>query len=223
MKKVLLVVLITVIFIGVFISCKPVDISPEADNSKNNLAESWKSDELLLFSPAKIGDPADNIDESVLVALLENTLYANGMIIVGWITSGTGLDLDNNSVYETENAVLEYVLVKNIQNMAALKTNCEAVFSKTFLSSHVYSFLTEGNLPLFVENDGKLYYNKNTGGGVGFAPDFSRATVTGKNADSFEIQVPMCTYDDPDGELFTFKAIQQNGNWVLNSCYYFQQ
>jgi hypothetical protein len=186
-------------------------------------ADKTKTDKSLLFSPAKVEDSADKMDDTALVALLEDTLYANGMIIMNWIISGSGLDLDFEAVYETDNAALEYVLVKNIQNMEALKANCEAVFSKVFLSSHVYSFMTEGNSPIFAENDGKLYYNKNTGGGVGFVPDFSRATVTGKNADSFEVQTPIVTQEDADGKLFGFKAVRQNGNWVLDSYYFFQQ
>lgn len=212
MKK-LLVMVLSVILLSLLISgCEK---SPASESSLNGS---------LIISPVSATESAEQMEDTALISLLERELYKNGMVIVGdWICGGSGLDLDYDTSYEVDNLAIEYVLVKNIQTMQALKTNCEAIFSKEFLSSYVYPILIEGEYPLFAENNQKLYYNKNTGGGYSFAPEFTRANVTSKSTDIFEIEVPMTTADDQEGKIFIYKAVKQNGNWVLDSYHYFQQ
>ena len=209
MKKTLLLLLAATLIALTLIGCEksPAEEKPDIDD-------------LLIISPAKIDEPADKMEDTALISLFENTLYYNASKLRGWILGE--LDLDYDSVFETNDDRLEYVLVKNISDMAAFKANFEAVFSNALLSKAVYPWVIEGDTPLFVENDGKLYFNKNTGGGVGFAADFTRANVTAKSENAFEIGVPMITADDSEGEIFIYKIVQQNGKWVLDSHHYFQ-
>jgi len=48
---------------------------------------------------------------------------------------------------------------------------------------------------------------------------FSPAAVTAP-ADEFEIEVPTVTPDGGKGKIFVYRAVRQNGNWVLDSFYY---
>ena len=98
-----------------------------------------------------------------------------------------------------------------------MKANFEVVFSLKLLESVIYPRTIEQLI--FIEEDGKLYYT-GSGGGGGYAPDFTRAKVTSKSADVFEIEVPMVTPADDEGKIFAYKAVQQNGNWVLDNYYY---
>lgn len=217
MKKLLLLLLCTALIVSGFASCSDKEDSlteTETVESEDNLGGTISTDNI---------EEADKLDDTVLISLLENMLYKNGLKIVNWMCSGADLSLNYDTVFETDNPAIEYVLVENIQDMQAFKIICEQVFSKEFLSANVYPDLIEGDYPLFTEKDGKLYYNKNTGGGYPFAPDFTRANVTSNEAEAFEIEVPMTEAGDEEGKMFAFKAVRQNGNWVLDNFYsYFQ-
>ena len=168
-------------------------------------------------------ESAVEMSDTELISMLETKLYKNANDFYGgWICSSSGLELDENSFLDTDNSVNTYVEVKSIKDMAELKAKCEEIFSIRLLESKIYPWLIKGEYPLFVEYSGKLYYNMNTGAGAGYAPDFSRAKVTSKSTDSFEIEAPMITVDDEEGNIFVYKAVWQNGNWVLDSFYYFQ-
>ena len=168
-------------------------------------------------------ESAAEMSDTELISMLETKLYKNANDFYGgWICSSSGLDLDESITYDTGDSAMQYVLVKDIKNITELKAKCEGIFSLRLLEKSVYTWLIEGEYPLFIENDGKLYYNKSTGAGAGYASDFTRAKVANKSADSFEIEVPMATVDDEEGSIFVYKAIRQNGNWVLDSFYYFQ-
>ena len=178
------------------------DLIPEQDNAQENI---------------------EKMDDTEIITLIENTLYGNGLKLVNWINSGSGLNLDYDISLETNNPAVEYVLVKNIPDMQSFKAICEEIFSRDFLSSYVYPALIENDYSLFTENDGKLYYNKNTGGAYPFVPDFTRANVTSNDVVSFEIEVPMQEADDTEGKIFIFKVVRQHENWVLDSFHYFQR
>ena len=177
----------------------------------------------IAIPPVRVNEPANKMSDTELISMLETKLYKNANDFYGgWICSSSGLDLDESITYDTGDSAMQYVLVKDIKNITELKAKCEGIFSINLLGKSVYPWLIEGDYPLFIENDGKLYYNKSTGAGAGYAPDFTRAKVTNKSADSFEIEVPMTTVDDEEGSIFVYKAVEQNGNWVLDSFYYFQ-
>jgi len=167
-------------------------------------------------------ESASEMSDAELIAMLETELYKNANeFYSGWICSSSGLDLDESSIYDAGEETGTYVEVKSIKNIAELKLKCEAIFSVRLLESKIYPWLIEGEYPLFVEDSGKLYYNMSTGAGAGYASDFTRAKVISKSSDSFEIEAPMATVDDEEGNIFVYKAIKQNGNWVLDSFYYF--
>jgi hypothetical protein len=169
----------------------------------------------LAISPALVNDPADKMEDSALIDMFETTLYNNAITLISMYVGGFGLDLDWDS-FDNSNERGKYIEVGNIKNIASLKANYEAVFSRGLLDKYIYPVLFEREVPLFVEYDGKLHYNADTGGGMSAAPDFTRASVTNKSADTFEIEMPMA-----NDAIFTYKVVQQNGNWVLDSFYVF--
>jgi hypothetical protein len=191
--------------------------------------------EYLLFSPAVADRPANDMEDATLIHIFETFLYKNAKdVLDGWLLSGSGLDLDENSILdiETENTgrtlgtiggappiVYE---IKNIKNIAAVKANLETVFSLRLLENTIYPQYFESEYALFIEKNGKLYYSAAIGGEDSRIVDFTRARVTNKNAHTFEIEVPMTTPSNQEGEWFVFKAEQQNSNWVLDSFYYFE-
>ncbi|MCL2518632.1 MAG: hypothetical protein FWF15_08725 [Oscillospiraceae bacterium] len=176
----------------------------------------------LLFSPVAVKDPADKMEDTALIEMFETKLYENAKTVIRWYIYGSGfdsdLDLDMDSTFNNGNSA-NYVEVKDIKDMATLKAHYEAVFSSRILDKYIYPIF-EGDTPTFVEHNGKLYFNTGVAGGFIDAPDFTLAKVINKSTDTFEIEMPM---DDPDigVAVFTYKAIQQNGNWVLDRYFYY--
>lgn len=173
---------------------------------------------IINSAPAKALASTQN--DQTLISILSEKLYANGMVVMGWINAGVGIEKDKTETFTPENSnATSYVLVTNIPNIKLLKANCELVFSKRFLKSNIYPIIIDGETPLFIENKGKLYFNTNTGGGSAYAPDFARARVVSKSKNEFEIEVPITTIDNQNGEPFVYKVLKQDGNWVLDEFY----
>jgi len=165
-------------------------------------------------------NPPDNgkddlMEDSALIDIFETKLYHNAINLISQYVGGIGLDLDMDS-YDINDERNRYAEVRNIKDIAELKANYEAIFSRGLLDKYVYPGFFEGESPLFVEYDGKLHYRADAAGGMRSEPDFARAKVINKSADVFEIEMPMA-----NGEIFTYKVVQQNGNWVLDSFFYF--
>ena len=168
----------------------------------------------LAISPARVNELADKMEDAAIIDMFETKLYNNAKTVMCWYMGGDlGLDLNKNSTFCGDDGG-KYVEVKNIKDTAVLKANYEAVFSRRLLDNSLYPVLFE--VPVFVEHNGKLYFNTGLGGGMTDEPDFTRARVINKNADTFEIEMPMA-----NGTIFTYKVVQQNGNWVLDSFFYF--
>ena len=163
------------------------------------------------------------MDDAALVSLLEK-LYKNATLPAKWIWGQTdaGLIVNNDIVLLDESGNPKCYLVENIPNIEALKVNLEAIYSDNLLANIIYPMMISGNPSYFIEEDGKLYLNPYATGVLYTIPDYTRAKVTSKSADAFVIEVPMITIDDEEGKIFVYKAVQQKGNWVLDSFFYFQ-
>lgn len=174
----------------------------------------------LIINSTQAKSSANTQNDQTLISILSDNLYTNGMVVMGWINAGVGIEKDETKTFTPENSnTTAYVLVTNITSVKMLKTNCEMVFSKRFLKSAIYPIILDGETPLFIENKGKLYFNTNTGGGSAYAPDFARAKVISKSENEFEVEVPITTIDNQNGIPFIYKVIKQDGNWVLDEFY----
>lgn len=174
----------------------------------------------LIVNSTQAGSSANTQSDQALIAILSENLYTNGMIVVGWINAGVGIEKDEANTFTPANSnTTSYVLVTNITSVKLLKANCEMVFSKRFLKSTIYPIILDGETPLFIENKGYLYFNTNTGGGSAYAPDFARAKVISKSENAFEVEVPITTIDNQNGNPFIYKVLKQDGNWVLDEFY----
>lgn len=178
----------------------------------------------LLVTPVPADKPADQMDDAELLALFENTLYPNGGRASAWAYMGGGAQVDTEVVqpdYSDERHT--YNLVTLPATMADLKANYEAVFSEKYRTEIVYPGIveeTDRQPPLFIEVDGKLYLNTQTGLGFGLEPDFSHAAVTAKAADYFEVEAPVMDRDI-EQETRTFRAVSEGGYWVLENLLFY--
>jgi len=198
--------------------------TPENDAIIKRIAESVRFQHdietaSLLFPLNAVTKPANDMSDAELVTLLEKLVKNADDLVGGWILSGIGLALDEQSVFDGGNPNARYVEVKNIKDMASLKANLEIVFSNRFLEDLVFPFIFDKELPLFIEQGGKLYFDNGRGGGGGPPSDFTRAKIINKGASTFEIEVPLAAITDEE-KLFIYKAVQQNGNWVLDSYWW---
>jgi len=173
----------------------------------------------FLFLPNPITKPANEMADTELIGLLEKLVNNADDLVGGWFLSGNGLELDEQSIFVGGNPNARYVEVKNIKDMASLKANLEIVFSHRFLEDLVFPFIFDKELPLFIEQGGKLYFDDSRGSGGGPPSDFTRAKVISKGTNTFEIEVPLTAITDEE-KLFIYKAVQQNGNWVLDSYWW---
>ena len=180
----------------------PVDTG---DNNSDNPGDNGSTDD----------NNDDLMEDSALIEIFETKLYNNAIDLIARYVGGYGLDLDLDS-HDINDERGKYAEVKNIKDIAELKATYEAVFSRGLLDKYVYPGFFEREPPLFAEYDGKLYYDTDAAGGMSSEPDFTRAKVINKSADTFEIEMPMA-----NGDIFTYKIVQQNGNWVLDSFYVF--
>ena len=212
MKKLIILVLMAML---IFTACE------NGEDKKDEPKVEYTGEITMVMTPSAAAVSADEMDDAELIAMAE-TLYTNVMKIYNW-TGAAGISLDHDTVLRKENDdKVVYVAVTSFPNMASLIANCEAVLSKELFAAVVFPQLAEGEYPLFIEEDGKLYMNMNVGGGVAIIPDYTRAKVIAKTADTFEIEIPMVSLDNEEGEMFVYKAVRQNDNWVLDSHYYFQ-
>lgn len=210
--------ILCVVFVGaVFCGCETAvtgDGETDDFSDLDNLVE-------LFVTPVYAGERADKTGDTELLALFEKSLYPNSVIICDLYMNGTGLDFDYDIKHITDDNRADYTLVKNIENIETLKNNLKAVFSENRLDSSVYPVFFEGELPLFVENGGKLYYNRNTGGARAYSPDYAKAAVLSKSAERFTVELPMTALDDPNGTPFIYSIVKQNGMWVFDRNFWF--
>ena len=136
------------------------------------------------------------------------------------VCNGDYLERDFSSTYNSGDKRANYVLINNINNMKSLEKCMKIIFTDKYLQDIIYPKLFNSELPLFIEVDGKLYYNANTGGGIDYNPDFSRAKVVKKTSDSFEIEIPI-THLISSEELYTFRVVNQGGKWKIDRDYWF--
>ena len=191
--------------------------------SEDELNIVYSSDIPILVEAVNYTVPANEIDNTELISIAEK-LYKNGIRVFEWSCGMGNLSIDSTSILKTENdGKIIYSPVTKMANMDAFKANCTVIFSYDLLKRVVFPQMTEGEYPLLIEENGKLYINQNTGGAVAIIPDYDRAEVINKSTESFEIKIPMISLDDQEGEVFIYKAIIQNEKWVLDSHYYFQR
>ena len=174
-----------------------------------------------LISPTYTEKTADQMDDSELINILQNNLYHNIRIIQDWICTGGTLQRESATTYDSGDNRADYQLISNIKDKSALEINIKSIFTDEYSEGKIYPLLFEGDLPLFVEVDGKLYNNANTGGALTYYPDFTRAKVTSKTADGFDVEVPITYIDDPEGKPYIYKIVLQDGKWLLANDYWF--
>jgi cell division inhibitor SulA len=172
-----------------------------------------------LIKPAYAEKNADEMTDNELIKLLQNELLPNSRIFQNLICNGDHLERDFTTTYDSGDNRANYVLIKNFSNKKALESCINDVFTDEYLVNTIYPILYDSELPLFIEVDGRLYNNAETGGGIDYNPDFSRATVMSKTPDSFEVEVPITHMVDPEG-LYIYKVVKQKGNWLLDCDYW---
>lgn len=190
----------------------------------------------LIYDTCAVSGLTADMTDAEIISMFETALYKNAYHLwKGWIMSGNGLDLDKNSFLPETVQPPDWVPapgshggwgptayeVINMKSIDEVKANIEAFFSLRFCESFIYPTFIEGDFPLYVEVNGKLFYTASSGEYSVIVPDFTRAEVKSKSESSFEIEVPMIVPVDPDWEeeTFVYKVIQQNGNWVLDNLY----
>ena len=171
----------------------------------------------LLITPAVADKDADVCDDVELISMLDKQLYPISSTAYDWIIN-VMVDIDfDNSLEDEKYKDYRYLLVTNLQNIDELKANLSAVFSESFLETYLYNYLFEAEYPLYIESDGQLYVYADVGGAQACLPDFTRADVSNKAKNSFDITVPITTVDDQVGVPFTYHIIKQNGYWVFDT------
>lgn len=183
----------------------------------------YESEDLVValpLSPAYVNKIADELTDSDLIDILQNKLLPSDRIIQNMVCNGDYLERDFSSTYNSRDKRANYVLINNINNMKSLEKCMKIIFTDKYLQDIIYPKLFNSELPLFIEVDGKLYYNANTGGGIDYNPDFSRAKVVKKTSDSFEIEIPI-THLISSEELYTFRVVNQGGKWKIDRDYWF--
>jgi len=175
-----------------------------------------------VFTPTVADTPADKMEADALISIFEE-IYEKGAKINDWRNClSFNVDYDIIQIIRVQDKYdVPYFKAKSLPNIASVKANCELVFSDELLTNRVYPILFEGDYHVFTEVESELYMNASGDYVTSFGVDYARAVVIEKNADSFVIEVPMISLWNPDGDIFQYKVVRQNANWVLNDHFHF--
>ena len=176
----------------------------------------------LAFTPTTANIPANEMEDAALISIFEE-IYNKGATINNW-RNCVSFNVDYDIIHTIrvqDKYDVQYFKAKSLPNIASVKASCELVFSDELLTNRVYPILFEGDYHVFTEVDGALYINADGDYITSFGVDYARAVVIEKTADSFVIEVPMISLWNPDGDIFQYKVVKQNGNWVLNDHFHF--
>lgn len=174
-------------------------------------------------TPVGVTDGADTMDDAVLIVLFEK-VYNNACVSNDWLLNVVIAYDEDDILPGSEGgtaSAAQYAHVTGVDSMDTLKKYLGYCFSDNLLKTYIYPTYFECDIPKFIEQDGKLYENINTGGAIQQKPDYQASTVTEKSAASFTVNAPMHGPDNVVLEVYAYTVVQQNGYWVLDSFYFF--
>lgn len=216
---------------GILASCTPVPVSsspmPASEpmlsssvvESTQSTAVSAPEPAVKNILPAFADTSAQELSEAQMISLLENPLYPNGIIVFDWL-NGVGLTMNYDDSF-TNDAGISYYAIGEYASLTQFREILLQVFSENYTDKHVYPYFTEGDTPIIVERDNRLYM---VSGGIGnsLTPNYSKATAQASSPDAFEVMVPMVLPDDSIDSTFTFKVVKERGIWVLDTFIFFE-
>ena len=138
------------------------------------------------------------------------------------IYMSSGLEIDYDDFYMakvSDDRYNRFCHVCNIENASALKGLICNVFSARICEDYIYPMLIDGPFcTLFIEYDGKLYYNVDTGGVYPYMIHTDTAKVTERGEDSFSISAEVPDVDNTYEKVYEIGV--EDGRWVFFYDFY---
>lgn len=146
------------------------------------------------FSPAQVGAIYQDLATKGLV--IEDTYYGY-------------LNPNNDMVTVSDN---KYYCDNSYKSVADLKSATEAVFTEAYAEQTFYPNAFEGNPPMFIDQNGKLYKLDTGGWGGVETADIDTIKITNQTADMITFTA---TVDAATPYTSTFRLDNVNGSWRL--------
>ena len=123
---------------------------------------------VLPVNPVNSEKTAGKMSDGDLIDLLQNELFSNIRIVEDFVCTGGKLQRESDVTYDSGGSGAEYQLISNVKDKSALERCVNNVFTGEYSKSAVFPVMFDGEPPLFVEADGRLYNNANTGGALAY-------------------------------------------------------